>query len=82
MVRPDDGSCGDLVKTADVGDSGARFVVIATDKQLTQRAGLVENLVGIGAVADDVAKIGNNLTRRGGGKTSFEGVEIGVNIAE
>ena len=60
--------------------SAARPVVIAAHDNPTQLPDKFNNLIGIRAVADDVAEIPNRIMLGRGGKNRLESRETGVQI--
>ena len=60
--------------------SAARSVVIAAHDNPTQLPGQFNNLIGIRAVAYDIAEIPDHIMFRRGGKNRLESRETGVQI--
>src|SRR5580692_3522892 len=82
VARPERGGGGHGIEIFELDETGGGFVVIATDENVSQTAGALDNFVGAGAVADHVAEIGNLIERRSRGEAGFKSFEIGVNVAE
>src|SRR5579863_1227731 len=72
IARPDGGSGGHRVEIVEGDETRSCFVVVATDKNLSQATGAVSDFVRTGAVADDVAEIGHEIERRSRGETGFQ----------
>jgi hypothetical protein len=81
MVRPHYRRRRYLVEASYVRNASTSFVVVAADEELAHGTRFIDDHVGIGTVPDNIAEIGDNVTRRNGSKTSFESVKVGVNIA-
>jgi hypothetical protein len=56
--------------------------VIAADKNLTQGARAIDDFIGRGSVADDVAEVSNKIEGRRPGDAGLQRFEVGVNVAK
>ena len=70
------------LKSSRCHEAADGFVVIAADEDVSQSLRAGNDLVGIAAVADRVAKIHHEVVRGSGGEAGFERFEIAVNVAE
>jgi hypothetical protein len=56
--------------------------VIAANENLAKSAGAIGDLVGTGAVTDDIPEINDQIECGSGGEAGFQSFEIGVNVAQ
>lgn len=82
LAGPDGSSGGEGIEVVEFEQSGGGFVVIAANENVSQTKGVVDDLVGTGAIADDVAEIGYEIVGRSCRQAGFHGFEVGVNVAK
>ena len=82
VAGPDGGGGGHRIEVIELKQAGGGFVVIPANENFAKVAGSVDDFVGRGSVADDIAEVGDEIERWGGRKAGFQGFEVGVNVAE
>ena len=82
VAGPDGGGGGHGIEVIEFKQTGCGFVVIAADENLAQGTGAVDDFVGRGSVADDVAEVGDEIEGRSCGEAGLQGFKVGVNVAK
>ncbi len=80
-MGPVRGGAGDGVETQRGGEAATDAVVIAANGELRFRANRIDDLIGAGAVADDVAEIPEDI-EAGGVEDGGKGFEVRVDVGE
>src|SRR5215467_12130767 len=70
------------IEACGAGESAADAIMISTHVDACERADGVDDLVGIGAVADDVAEIPKLIEGARSGEHGLKGLKISVNIGD
>ena len=85
VAGPEGGVAGDGVEVVGRGEAAADAVVVAADDEGGEGADEVDDLVGAGAVADDIAEIPElviSASARGSGEDGLEGFKVAVDVGE
>jgi hypothetical protein len=62
--------------------SAASQVMIATHENTTETPGQINNLIGICAIANNIAEIPDGIILRSSGKNGLEGRKIGMDVGD
>jgi hypothetical protein len=81
VAGPKRSEAGDGIEVLEVHEAADGLVVIAADEDASQGLRFGDDLVGIAAVADRIAKIGDEVVGGRSGETGVERFEIAVNVA-
>ena len=82
IAGPDGGSGGHGIEVIQLKQAGCGFVVIAADKNFSQGSRAIDDFVGRGSVADDVAEVGYEIEGRSSGQAGLQGFKVGMNVAK
>jgi hypothetical protein len=82
VASPKGGGSGHGVKVLQLEKTGGSFVVIAADKNLSEVAAAIDNLIGRSPVTHNVPEIRNQVEGWSSRQASFHGFEVGVNVAK
>jgi hypothetical protein len=72
---------GHGIEVVKIHQPGCGLIVIAANKDFSQRARTIGNFIGTGSVADYISEICHQIEGRGRHETGFQGFEVGVNVA-
>ncbi len=70
------------LKPCRAGEAAADAIVIAAHVDARERADGVDDLVRIGAVADDVAEVPKLVEGAGGGEHGLKSLEVAVDVGD
>src|SRR6185437_4832703 len=81
LLRPKRGQRCDWIESLQVADAGASFIMIATHEDPSHLTRAGDDLIRIGPITDDVAKVPDHVACRKSRPAGIEGIDIRVNIA-
>ncbi len=82
VTGPDSGGGGQGIEIIEFKQTGCGLVMIAADKNFAQGARAIDDFVGRGAVADDIAEVGYEVVGGSPGQAGLQGFEVGMNVAK
>src|SRR5215471_13239025 len=81
-LRPSRSATRNRIEILHAAQSAADAIMVSTHKDAANRAGAIDHLIGIGAVANNITKIPDHVVLRRSPNDSVKRLKIGVDIGK